>query len=568
MIRCWQLGLPATFHRIRTALLPLALLVPGPIAPCARAQVTDLWFEDVTAASGIDFTHCDGSSGAHYLVEAVASGMASFDYDRDGLVDVYFLNGSNLEGSDYRPAPTNALYRNLGEFRFTDASHASGLADAGFGLGAAVGDIDNDGFSDVYINNYGANRLYHNNGDGTFTPWIDDVLACGHKVGGGVAMLDIEGDGDLDIYVANYIQFSYAIPASEFRGRTVYGGPLLYPKEPDDLLRNEGDGTFTNISQSAGIAEEAEWGMGVIALDYDDDGDTDIFVANDSTKNFLWENDGTGRFTEVGLLTGLAFDHRGDPQGSMGVDAADVNNDGLLDLFQTAATTHHMATSQNVGSGFFQDATLRWGAGKGTYYPVNWGVAYADFDNDGDRDVFIANGHIHDNMDDLDDTVSFRIANQVLENQGGRRLVDVSAMAGPGMAVEESSRGLVVEDLNLDGKMDVVVLNIRSRPTVLANRARRSRHWIAVELVGVHSNRDAAGSRVWVESGGKTQVLDVHCGRGYQGHFGSRLHFGLDDAAGVDRIRVRWHAGAEQTVENPAVDTLVQIVEPHSVPTR
>ena len=517
---------------------------------------TKIRFSDATASSGINFQHVDGSSGKHYLVETVASGMASFDYDLDGQIDVYFLNGSAIEGISYPMPPINEMYRNDGDMRFIDVSRKCGLDDIGFGMGVTVGDYDNDGFPDVYLSNFGPNALYHNNGDGTFSKVTDQpVLACGSKVGGGVCMLDIEGDGDLDIYAAHYIQFDYDMrPPSTFRGRVVYGGPVLYPPEADTLLRNNGDGSFDDISRESGIGLSAEWGMGTVCFDFDVDGDTDIMVANDSTKNFLWENDGQGRFVDIALAAGVAYDHRGDAQGSMGVDVADFNGDLLLDIHQTAFTKQLATLYENMGSGFFQDSTLRTGAGAGTFYLVNWGNAFGDFDNDGDKDLFMANGHIHDNMDDLDDTVSYKLLNQVFENLSGRRFVDVSRMCGDGLAVKESSRSIAADDFDDDGHIDVVVLNSRTKPTLVHNQSVDHGHWVLLDLIGIQSNRSAVGSRVVITCGGKSQVLEVHSGRSYQSHFGSRLHFGLGNAQKIDRIDVHWHGGQVETFIDIDID--------------
>lgn len=534
---------------------------PRAVTGADTADTTSIRFSDFTPISRIAFEHRDGSAGAHYLVEAVASGLASFDYDLDGRIDIYFLNGAELKGTKYVEKPRNALYRNHGAWIFSDATSASGLGDTGFGMGVTVGDFNNDGFPDVYISNFGPNILYQNNGDGTFSPAADQLtLARGHKVGGGVSMLDIDRDGNLDIYAANYIQFDFdQRPPSVFRNQVVYGGPLLYPPEADDLLRNHGDGSFTNISLEAGIRSDIQWGMGTICFDYDLDGDTDIFVANDSTKNILWQNDGLGRFTDVAIVAGVAYDHRGDPQGSMGVDVADFNGDLLPDLFQTAFTKELATLYENFGGGFFQDTTLRTGAGSNTFYSVEWGTGFADFDNDGDKDLFVASGHIQDNMDDFDDTIHYKLLNQVLENRQGKKFVDVSSSCGDGLRIKESSRGAVIDDLDLDGKLDVVVLNSRTKPSVLRNASETTGNWVYIDLVGIQCNRSAVGSRVVVVSGSRSQTLEVHSGRGYQSHFGSRLHFGLADEKKIDKIDIHWLGGPTESHTNLDVNALFLI---------
>lgn len=553
------------------------------VAPLRAEEPHAISLIDVTQQTGIDFLHRDGSSGARYLIETVAAGLASFDYDRDGLIDLYFLNGSALKGTEYAEVPRNGLYRNEGGWSFTDRTLESGLGDELFGLGVTIGDYDNDGFPDVYLSNWGANRLYHNNGDGTFT-MVDNqpVLDCGHKVGGGACMLDIDSDGNLDIFAASYIHFSYDMPSSVFRGRVVYGGPLLFPPGRDDLLKNLGDGTFVNITENAGMGRDVEWGMGTICLDFDQDGDTDILVANDSTRNFLWVNDGQGNFEEMALVAGIAYDHRGDPQGSMGIDAADFHGDGWLDIYQTAFTKQLATLYQNLGHGFFQDRTLPTGAGAGTFYAVNWGGGFIDLDNDGFKDLFLGNGHIHDNLDDFDETVQYKIRNQVLRNLRGKRFEDVTAGCGDGLRVLESSRGVVFDDFDNDGRVDVAILNSRTQPTILRNESRHigsgtiapsgqattrqpedptPGNWLALDLVGLKCNRDAVGSRVVIQAGPLSQTLEVHSGRGYQSHYGSRLHFGLGEVSTIDRLEIYWHGGEMESYEDLPVNQWLLVLE-------
>ncbi len=543
-----------TCSRPCLVIISVCCAIANPLSATGQVRSPFL-LTDSTLDSGLEFQHCDGSSGKHYLVEAVASGLASFDYDSDGRIDVYFLNGTQLPLAD-RPQsvdksqPLNHLFRNRGDFHFADVTDASGLGDPGFGLGVCIGDYNSDGFQDVYLSNYGPNGLYCNNGDGTFTAILDQPsLGCGGKVGGGCCMLDMDSDGDLDIYAAAYIHLDYSIPPSYFRGRNVYGGPLLFPKQPDHLLENKGDGNFEDVSASAGIDAVTEWGMGTICFDYDQDGDTDIFVANDSTQNTLWQNDGTGKFTDVALNCGIAFDHRGDAQGSMGIDVADFDGDQRPDLYQTSYTRQLPTLYQNMRGDIFRDVTLKTGAGAGMFYAVNWGTGFADFDNDGDKDIFVANGHIHDNLDDLDSTVSYKIANVILENQRGKKFVDVSNTSGTGLLPVESSRGIVIEDFDNDGRPDVVVLNSRSKPTAIRNETPGDAHWVELNFVGIKCNRGGVGSQVLVTTQLGTQLLEVHSGRGYQSHFGSRLHFGLGSAETVKRLEVRWHGQAVQVFE-------------------
>ncbi len=307
------------------ALLVLALCGLGSAQPNTTIRLTD-----VTGATGITFKHNDGASGRYYIVENVSAGVALFDCDSDGDIDIYFLNGGALPGTQFETPPANALYRNDGHWRFTDVTEPNGLGDRGHALGVAVGDYDNDGHQDVYVTNFGPNVLFHNNGDGTFT----DVT---EKVGAGANFLDIDADGDLDLFASSYVDFTYDNHVAErVKGQLVYVGPRAYEPTQDTLCRNNGNGTFTDISRASGIAAHAGTGMGTVCADYDDDGDTDIFVANDLRPNSLWENDGTGRFEEVGLMAGLACNMNGDDMGSTGIGCGDYNNDGLLDFYVTA----------------------------------------------------------------------------------------------------------------------------------------------------------------------------------------------------------------------------------------
>jgi hypothetical protein len=521
---------------------------------------------DVTGQTGITFRHTDGGSGRRYIVETVTAGLATFDYDGDGLIDIYFVNGAPLKGTPFDAAkpPRDALYRNTGGFQFQDVTERAGVGDLGYGLGVAVADYDNDGFPDIYVNNFGPNVFYHNNGDGTFNEVTRPTGTAGRseKVGAGVCFLDIEGDGDLDLYVSAYLDFTYETHVRNvWMGHHVYPGPSHYRPVPSALYRNHGDGTFTDISQSSGIAAHPGRGMGTIAADYDDDGDTDLIVANDSMGNFLFENDGHGRFEEVGALVGIAYDLHGERHGNMGVECADYDHDGRLDFYVTSYQDQWATLYRNLGQKLFDDVTLRTGAGTGTLPHVTWGIGWVDFDNDGHSDLYIACGHLYDNVDLFSDVTSYEVRNLLLRNTGTGTFVDVSATAGDGLQVKRSSRGAAFDDLDNDGDIDVVVLNSRREPTVLRNDSPRNGHWLQVALHGVRSNRDGVGARVKVVAGDLVQIDEVHSGRSYQSHFGTRLHFGLGRRERVDRIEVRWPGGKVDVVKQPAVDQRLTLVE-------
>ena len=518
--------------------------------------------QDVTRQTGINFVHTDGSSGRRYIVESVASGVATFDYNGDGKIDIYFLNGRPLSGSS-APAVRNALYRNDSNWHFTDVTEQAGVPGTGYALGVCIGDYNNDGYPDIYVSNFGPNVLYRNNGDGTFTDVTASAgVAIGSKVGAGTCFLDIDGDGKLDLFVANYVDFTIEKHQPRFiNGHPAYAGPMIYGPVASTLFHNNGNGTFTDISRESGIAAHLGTGMGVVCADYDDDGDSDIIVGNDAMGNFVWRNDGKGHFEEVGLLSGLAYDSNGIGLGTMGVECADYDNDGRLDFFMTSYQKQWAILYRNVGRGLFEDVTHVTGAGTGTFNQLTWGAGLIDFDNDGDRDLFIACGHLQDKVELWDDTTSYEARNLLLENTGRGKFVDVSARSGDGLAVKRSSRGAAFDDLDNDGKIDVVVLNSRREPTILRNQSPGQNHWIGVRLRGTQSNRDGIGGRIKVVAGDLTQVDEVHSGRGYQSHSGMYPHFGLGQRTKVDRIEVRWIGGANDVLENAPIDRLLTFTE-------
>lgn len=536
----------------------------------AADAASPIVFADVTTQTGITFRHTDGGSGRRYIQETVTAGLALFDYDGDGDVDIYFINAAPLDGTRFDVPPRNALYRNDGDWRFTDVTAAAGVGDTGYGLGVAVADYDNDGDQDIFVNNFGPDVLYRNNGDGTFADITRPAGTVGdtEKVGAGACFLDGDGDGDLDLYASSYLAFTYKTHIhNTWMGHHVYPGPDHYHPVASTYYRNNGDGTFSDESQSSGIGQSRGRGMGTVCADYDQDGDTDLFVANDSAPNFLFQNDGQGRFTETGLLAGVAYDEMGQRKGSMAAECADYDNDGLLDFYVTSYQDQHATLYRNLGDGLFEDVTVLTGAAAGTFPHVTWGTGLMDFDNDGDRDLYIACGHLYDNVDLFSDATAHKVANILLLNNGAGKFVDISRQGGDGMRVVRSSRGAAFDDLDQDGDVDVVVLNSRDAPTILRNDSPRGdHHWLLVQLKGVRSNRGGVGAQVRVVAGDLTLVDEVHSGRGYQSHFGERMHFGLGSRTRVDRIEVRWIGGQIDVVENVAVDQLRTIVESTVLP--
>ena len=533
----------------------------GPMSVICRAQRIIL--TDVTNQTGITFVHTDGSFGKRYMMENVTAGIALLDYDNDGDVDIYFVNGGILEGNPSKERPTDALYRNDGGWKFTDVTAEAGVGDTGHGLGIAAGDYDNDGDLDIYLNNDGPNVLYRNNGDGTFSDVTERAgVSGGNQMGAGTCFLDADKDGDLDLYVANYVVFDYkAHVIRTKKGYPYYSGPPNYPTTVDVMFRNNGDGTFTDITIESGIGSASGSGMGMVCADYDNDGDTDIFVANDMGPNFLWRNDGKGKFEEIGLISGFAYDLHGEEHGNMGPDCGDYDNDGLLDIYLTSYAKQLAVLYRNLGDGSFEDVTQTTGAGAGTFQDVTWGNGFVDFENDGDRDIFVAAGHLQDNVELWDDTGRYMAPNILLMNTGDGKFVNISEDAGSGMKVVLSSRGAGFDDLDNDGDVDVAILNSRREPTILRNDSPSQGHWLGVSLGGVKTNRDGVGAHVKVLSGNLSLIDEVHSGRSYQSHFGMRLHFGLGERKKVDRIEVSWIGGGVDVIENVEADQYITITE-------
>jgi enediyne biosynthesis protein E4 len=546
-----------TFGWMLSTCLAPALVMAAP-AECPIQLV------DVTAQTGIGFRHTDGGSGQRYIVESVVAGLALFDYDRDGWIDIYFLNGAPLKGTVVAVPPRHALYRNNGDWTFTDVTEKAGLNPRGYGLGVTVGDYNNDGDPDLYLNDFGPNVLYRNNGDGTFSDVTKAAgVQRGTQVGGGACFFDMEGDGDLDLFSANYVDFNYGNHIIRKIGpHQFHPGPRDYRGVRANLFKNNGDGTFADVSAASGVGAVAIRGMGVISLDYDDDGDADIFVCNDSGPNMLFQNDGRGKFTESGAIAGLAYDGQGKEHANMGVDCGDYNNDGRLDLFVTGFSAEPPILFRALGGGLFEDATNRSGAAASAFAPADWGTGLVDFDNDGDRDLFIACGHFNDNIQHIDQRTAVKVPNILLMNTGSSKFVDVSTRCGSGLAVVESSRGAAFDDLDNDGDIDAVVLNANAGPTILRNDSPAENHWLAVRLQGVTGNREGIGARVRVVAGDSAQIAEVHSGRGYQSHFGTTLHFGLGKThPRSDRVEVRWPGSKAEVVVGQDANRVLMVKE-------
>lgn len=513
----------------------------------AQAQ-TSIRLTDISSQCGINFVHSDGGTGKRYIVESVVAGLATLDFDGDGFVDIYFVNGNCLDSTVIEAAPRNALYRNKGDLTFADVTLQAGVGKLGYGMGAVAADFNQDGFPDLYVSNFGQNILYQNNGDGTFSEITQSAkLTLPDRVGAGCVFLDIEGDGDLDLYVGSYVRFSLEDHQARFIGKhQFHPGPTDYQPSPDALFRNDGNGTFTDVSEVSGIAALPSYSMGIVAFDVDDDADTDIVLANDQRANTLWINDGKGNFEDQALIRGVAFDRLGNANGNMGVEIGDVNGDGKLDIFTTTYQDEMPVLYVNMGSGLFMDQTNIARIDTHLLPHVTWGCGLVDFDNDGDLDIYVACGHFLDNIHFVDDRTTLKVRDFVLENVHGR-FVDVTTQTG--LKIVESSRGAAFEDFDNDGDMDVVILNSNASPSVLRNDS-ESAPGLYLNLVGTLSNRSAVGAKIILRRDANVQVQQVVAGRGYQSQYGSRSHVAVG-ASGKqstipETIEIHWDSGVQE----------------------
>lgn len=527
----------------------LKLLTVGALL-CADDSVTQIRFEDKTDHSGVNFRYENGGTDQYYLVEIVGAGLCSFDADNDGWMDLFFVNGAALPGNTLDHPPSDRLFLNRGSFQFADVSISAGVAGENYGLGVTAGDFDNDGFMDLYISNFGPNVLLRNNGDGTFSDVTQDAgVSDGNKFGAGVTFIDINNDGNLDLFVGNYLDFDFQrhhelAPISH----PYPPGPRDFKPTPDSLFSNMGDGTFQDVSVASGIASVAGPSMGIVAADFDQDGDIDIFVGCDGEPNLYYENDGTGNFTEAGLLFGVAFDSQGRANGSMGVDAADLNGNGSLDVAVTNYMGQLVEHFQNsVPKGFFNEISFKSKIGREVKPHVNWGIGLVDFDLDSDFDAFIANGHFLKHAREIEPDTDYAVANYVMENVSNKYFQNVNHAVGSALKQAASSRGAIFDDLDNDGDIDVVVLNCDQPSQLLENTTQTDNHWLQIQLVGTKCNRNAVGAQLEFFFDGKKVFMEQLNGRGYQSFYGSILTVGLGDSDQVERLEVKWPGSSEKT---------------------
>jgi hypothetical protein len=540
---------------------PLARPAPSGLPFLAR-------FEDVASAAGLHAPVIYGGIETQkYILEAIGCGCAFIDYDNDGWIDIFLLNGTRLDGTP--EGATSRLYKNNRDGTFTDVTERAGLQASGWASGVCVGDYNNDGFDDLFCTYFGQNRLYRNNGDGTFT---DVTTAAGFgdpqpRWGAGCSFVDYDRDGQLDLFVSNYVRFSFEhapVPGENtncnWKGIPVVCGPRGLPPGAHALYRNNGDGTFTDVSREAGIAEASKsYGMTVVAADLDEDGWPDIYVACDSTPSLLFMNNRDGTFREEGVLRGVALSDDGSEQAGMGVGAGDYDLDGHLDLFKTHFADDASGLYKNDGTGNFDDVTRLSKVGVETRY-VGWGAAMVDLDNDGFADLFLVTGNVYPNVEQKLSQYPHKTPRAVFRNLGGRTFEELQEEAGPGVAAAHCSRGCAFGDFDNDGDVDVLIVNLNEPPSLLRNDLRGSRHWLKVRLEGVKSNRSAIGARVLVHAGGRTQAQAVLSQSSFYSCNDFRLHFGLGTATSAD-VEIHWPNGLHETLKRVATNQLVTVRE-------
>ncbi|MBS1796346.1 MAG: CRTAC1 family protein [Acidobacteria bacterium] len=527
-------------------------------------------FTDVAAAAGLrDATVYGGVDSKKYIIETNGCGVAFFDYDNDGWTDAFVMNGSRLEGFPKGQEPTNHLYKNNKNGTFTDVTEKAGLRRTGWAAGVTVGDYDNDGFEDLFLTYYGQNALYRNKGNGTF----EDVTAkAGFPTGGvrwgsGATFVDYDRDGLLDLFVANYLKFdvgSAPVPGKGgncfWKGIAVNCGPKGLPTDTNLLYHNNGDGTFSDVSDKSGISKvTGRYSMTAVLTDFNNDGWPDIYVACDSTSSTLYRNNKDGTFTDVSLETGTAYNEDGNAQAGMGVAVGDYDDNGFPDIFKTHFADDLPILYKNSGREFFDDASRMAGFDHTRY--VQWGTGFADFDNDGWPDILTVTGNVYPEVEKYFKEYPHRSPRLLYQNLGNGRFRDVSATGGTGITEPRSSRGCAFGDFDNDGDIDVLVMNMNEPPLLLRNELKSANNWLSLRLIGTKSNRDAIGARVTARFGGLVQAQEVTAQTSYYSHNDLRLHFGLGAAKQADSIEIRWPNGQTETIKNVPAGRFIKVKE-------
>ena len=528
-------------------------------------------FTNIASAAGLDFTHVNGASGDRHLYEIMSGGGVFFDYNGDGWQDIFLVDGGSLTDPAINMRARHRLFRNRGNGSFEDVTASSGIVHREYGMGACAADYDNDGWTDLYITAVGPNALYHNNAGNGFT----DVTRTTGVDGGDIfsascAFIDFDRDGDVDLFVVNYVDAR--VGNNIFCGDTsrkfrIYCHPLTFTPRHNVLYRNNGNGTFTDISKEAGVLDHRGNGLGVVAGDYDDDGWPDVFVANDSTPNFLFHNEQGRGFKEVALVAGVSVASDGNPRAGMGTDFADYDNDGHLDLLVTNHELEAHSLFRNLGKALFEDATFPSGVGSATLPYVGFGAVFFDEDNDADLDLAIVNGHVMNSPSHVRPGATEAQRKLLLRNTGGR-LTEVGKQSGAGFSVDKVGRALAAADIDNDGDLDLLVVNNGGASELLRNEGGSGNNAIVIRLVGTTSNRDAISARVKVTTGGIAQMREVKAGSSYLAQNDLRVHVGLGKATRIDRIDVRWPNGQSEAVNGATVNEIVTVTEGKGITAR
>jgi hypothetical protein len=533
------------------------------------AQPSPVTFENIIAKSGITFRMNNSVTPNKHQVETMIAGVGVLDYDNDGFMDIYFVNGAKLPEMDKsKPEFWNRLYHNNGDLTFTDVTEKAGVKGDGYGMGVAAGDFDNDGFTDLYLAGVNRNQLLRNNGDGTFADVTVKAGVAGiHSKYGktwsiSAGWFDYDNDGDLDLFVVNYVQWDIKTePACSSGEVRAYCSPDSYAGLPDILYRNNGDGTFTDVSDASGIGKHIGKGMGVVFADLNTDGFTDIFVSNDTLRNFLFVNKGNGTFDETALLAGVAYNENGKSIAGMGADFKDIDNDGRPDIWVVAMIGDTFPLFRNRGRDFL-DITSISGVRRATSGVTAWGAGVFDFDNDGNKDLFAACASILDNSIEID-RLPAELPNLLIRNNGNLRFTNVAAQAGPSFTTPARHRGAAFADFNNDGRMDIVVVVQNGLPELFVNQSSPSNHWLTLELKGKKSNRAGLGARVKITTpDGKSQYNHATTSVGYSTASDPRVHFGLGPHETVSSVEISWPSGAAQSLANVKTNQTIAATEP------
>ncbi len=560
-----------------------------PITTGGTVKAGPIEFEDVAAKAGLtSWRHSMGTAEKRYIIDTLGSGVALLDYDNDGWLDIYLVNGSSQAALDGKAAaPHAALFHNNHDGTFTDVTAKAGVGNDRWGFGVAVGDYDNDGWPDLYVTNFGANRLYHNNHDGTFTDVAEKAGVALGNWSTGATWGDYDGDGRLDLFVPGYVHYDLknqpdntqhdaATPGApgvpftfcQYRGVKTMCGPRGLPGEPDHLFHNNGDGTFTDVSEHAGVADKpGYYGLSSVFVDVNNDGKVDLLVANDSTPNYLYLNKGDGTFEDASYASGYALNKEGRETASMGIAVGDDRNNGLLDIYNTTFSDDYKPLYRNDGDANFTDISYETKLSERTIPFLGWGTAFLDFDNDGWRDLLEVNGHVYRNADQNDWGTTWAQRPLLFHNLHGKSFETVAAVEGTGLAAAMTSRGLAVGDLFNDGRMDAVINNLDAAPALLRNVDGNENHWIAFRLVGgPKSPRDAIGATVYLTTGAIRQRADVFSGGSFASTSDMRPHFGLGAATSVDALEVDWPSGLHEAFKVEQIDCFQTLIEGKGTP--